>query len=40
MCGDYAHLALTLCRCMNIPARYCTFYLGDIDIPPALPSCA
>jgi len=25
---------ITLCRCMNIPARYCTGYLGDIGIPP------
>jgi transglutaminase-like putative cysteine protease len=30
---DYAHLAITLCRCMNIPARYCTGYLGDIGVP-------
>jgi transglutaminase-like putative cysteine protease len=35
VCRDYAHLAITLCRCMNIPARYCTGYLGDIRIPPA-----
>jgi len=34
VCRDYAHLAITFCRCMNIPARYCTGYLGDIDIPP------
>jgi transglutaminase-like putative cysteine protease len=34
VCRDYAHLALTLCRCMNIPARYCTGYLGDIGVPP------
>jgi len=34
VCRDYAHLALTLCRCMNIPARYCTGYLSDIGIPP------
>jgi transglutaminase-like putative cysteine protease len=32
--GDFAHLAVTLCRCMNIPARYCTGYLGDIGVPP------
>jgi transglutaminase-like putative cysteine protease len=37
VCRDYAHLAITLCRCMNIPARYCTGYLGDIGVP-ALPS--
>jgi len=34
VCRDFAHLALTLCRCMNIPARYCTGYLGDIGVPP------
>jgi transglutaminase-like putative cysteine protease len=34
VCRDFAHLAITLCRCMNIPARYCTGYLGDIRIPP------
>ncbi|MDP2803394.1 MAG: transglutaminase family protein [Phreatobacter sp.] len=33
VCRDYAHLATTLCRCMNIPARYCTGYLGDIGVP-------
>ena len=35
VCRDYAHLAITMCRCMNIPARYCTGYLGDIGVPPA-----
>jgi transglutaminase-like putative cysteine protease len=34
VCRDYAHLALTFCRCLNIPARYCTGYLGDIGVPP------
>jgi transglutaminase-like putative cysteine protease len=34
VCRDYAHLAIALCRCMNIPARYCTGYLGDIGMPP------
>jgi transglutaminase-like putative cysteine protease len=34
VCRDYAHLAVTLCRCVNIPARYCTGYLGDIGMPP------
>ncbi len=33
VCRDFAHLALALCRCMNIPARYCTGYLGDIGVP-------
>lgn len=35
VCRDYAHLAITLCRSMNIPARYCTGYLGDIRSPPS-----
>jgi len=34
VCRDYAHLAIAFCRCMNIPARYCSGYLGDIGIPP------
>ncbi len=34
VCRDYAHLAITLCRCMNIPARYCSGYLGDVGTPP------
>jgi transglutaminase-like putative cysteine protease len=34
VCRDYAHLAVALCRCLNIPARYCTGYLGDIGTPP------
>jgi len=34
VCRDYAHLAITLCRCMNIPARYCTGYLGDMGTEP------
>ena len=37
VCRDYAHLAIAFCRCMNIPARYCTGYLGDIRIP-AIPA--
>ena len=32
VCRDFAHLAIALCRCMNIPARYCTGYLGDIGV--------
>jgi len=35
VCRDFNHLALTFCRCMNIPARYVTGYLGDIGIPPS-----
>jgi len=34
VCRDFAHLALTLTRCMNIPARYVNGYLGDIGVPP------
>jgi transglutaminase-like putative cysteine protease len=34
VCRDFAHLAIALCRCMNIPARYCTGYLGDMGTPP------
>jgi transglutaminase-like putative cysteine protease len=37
VCRDYTHLAVALCRCMNIPARYCTGYLADIAVPPLLP---
>jgi transglutaminase-like putative cysteine protease len=33
VCRDFAHLAVTFCRCMNIPARYATGYLGDIGVP-------
>ena len=35
VCRDFTHLAVTFCRCMNIPARYCTGYLGDIGVPPS-----
>jgi transglutaminase-like putative cysteine protease len=34
VCRDYTHLAVAFCRCMNIPARYCTGYLGDMGTPP------
>jgi transglutaminase-like putative cysteine protease len=34
VCRDFAHLAIALCRSMNIPARYCTGYLSDIEVPP------
>lgn len=33
VCRDFAHLAIALCRCVNIPARYCAGYLGDIGVP-------
>lgn len=35
VCRDFVHLAVTFCRCLNIPARYATGYLGDIGVPPA-----
>jgi transglutaminase-like putative cysteine protease len=34
VCRDFTHLAIALCRCLNIPARYATGYLGDIGVPP------
>jgi transglutaminase-like putative cysteine protease len=34
VCRDFTHLAIAFCRCLNIPARYCTGYLSDIDEPP------
>jgi transglutaminase-like putative cysteine protease len=33
VCRDFAHLALTFCRCLNIPARYINGHLGDIGVP-------
>ena len=37
VCRDFSHLALTFCRCMNVPARYVTGYMGDIGVPVVLP---
>jgi transglutaminase-like putative cysteine protease len=37
VCRDFQHLAITFCRCLNIPARYATGYLGDIGVPIVLP---
>ncbi len=34
VCRDYAHLAVTFCRAMNIPARYCTGYLSNVGTKP------
>jgi len=34
VCRDFTHLAIAFCRALNIPARYCTGYLGDIGMPP------
>jgi transglutaminase-like putative cysteine protease len=33
VCRDFQHLAVTMCRALNIPARYVTGYLGDIGVP-------
>ncbi|MBK8538180.1 MAG: transglutaminase family protein [Candidatus Competibacteraceae bacterium] len=32
VCRDFTHLAVAFCRCLNIPARYCTGYLGDVGV--------
>ncbi len=37
VCRDYSHLAIAFFRCMNIPARYATGYMGDIGVPLVLP---
>ncbi|MEY2551868.1 MAG: hypothetical protein QOG12_2012 [Verrucomicrobiota bacterium] len=37
VCRDFSHLAVAFCRCMNIPARYATGYMGDIGVPLVLP---
>jgi transglutaminase-like putative cysteine protease len=37
VCRDFTHLAIALCRCMNIPARYCTGYLSDVGTPIPYP---
>jgi transglutaminase-like putative cysteine protease len=34
VCRDFTHLAIAFCRCMNIPARYCTGYLSDVGMQP------
>ncbi len=33
VCRDFAHLMITLCRALNIPARYISGYLPDMDVP-------
>jgi transglutaminase-like putative cysteine protease len=35
VCRDFQHLAVTMCRALNIPARYATGYLGDVGVPPS-----
>ena len=37
VCRDYTHLAIALCRSLNIPARYCTGYISDVGQPPPYP---
>jgi transglutaminase-like putative cysteine protease len=38
VCRDFTHLGISLCRCLNIPARYCTGYLlADPDHPEQEP---
>jgi transglutaminase-like putative cysteine protease len=34
VCRDYAHLAIALCRAMNLPTRYCSGYISDVGLPP------
>jgi len=36
VCRDFQHLAVTMCRALNIPARYATGYLGEIGVPATL----
>jgi transglutaminase-like putative cysteine protease len=38
VCRDFAHLGVTFCRALNIPARYVFGYMPDIDIPPPYPA--
>jgi transglutaminase-like putative cysteine protease len=35
VCRDFTHLGMAFCRAMNVPARYCTGYLGDIGVEPS-----
>lgn len=34
VCRDFAHLAITFCRALNVPARYVFGYLPDVGVPP------
>lgn len=38
ICRDFAHLGVTFCRALNIPARYVFGYMPDIGIPPPYPA--
>ena len=33
VCRDFTHLAISLCRALNIPARYAFGYLPEMDVP-------
>lgn len=33
VCRDFTHLAVALCRALNLPTRYCTGYVSDIGVP-------
>jgi len=35
VCRDFAHLAISFCRALNIPARYAFGYLPDIAVLPS-----
>lgn len=35
VCRDFTHLAIAMCRCLNIPARYVSGWLGDIGVEPS-----
>ena len=35
VCRDFAHVAISFCRALSIPARYVFGYLPDMDVPPA-----
>lgn len=33
VCRDYAHLAISFCRALNIPSRYVFGYISDVGVP-------
>jgi len=34
---DWGHMAIALCRCLNIPARYVNVHLHNIAVPIVAP---
>lgn len=34
VCRDFTHLAIAMCRALNIPARYINGHLGDLRVSP------